>query len=320
MWSVGSKKVIKKAIALGGGGARGLAHIGVLKVLEENDIKFDYIAGTSMGSIIGALYAVGQKPEVIEKTLKNYFFNILFSKMNMQKIQDENQVTSARSLIRKAREFVKYGSQEGGNSFLSHSLLEDMINTVIPDINIEDTLIPFACVATDITNGREKIFIKGPIRKIVLASASIPGVFPPVNIDNVWYTDGAHVNVTPVSVAKILGADFIIASDVKSKLKTLDSLPTNSRDIMNRCNFIANYLFYETLIKEADVVIEPNIKQISWSEFNKFNLMVHEGEKETKLQLGKIKNLIKKSNNPINKCKKAVRNLFYKKDLKAAVL
>ena len=162
--------MIKKAVALGGGGARGLAHIGVLKVLEQNGIKFDCIAGTSMGSIIGALYAVGQKPEKIEKTLKNYFFNILFSKMNMQKIQDENRVSSARSLIRKAREFVKYGSQEGGNAFLSHSMLEDMINTIIPDIDISETLIPFACVATDITNGREKIFTKGSLRRLVLAS------------------------------------------------------------------------------------------------------------------------------------------------------
>lgn len=312
--------MIKKAIALGGGGARGLAHIGVLKVLEENGIKFNFVAGTSMGSIIGALYAVGQTPQVIEKTLKNYFFNIMFSKMNMQKMQDESQVTSARSLIRKAREFVKYGSQEGGNSFLSHSMLEDMINTIIPDIDISDTKIPFACVATDITNGKEKIFTKGPLRKIVLASASIPGVFPPVNIDNVWYTDGAHVNVTPVSVAKILGADFIIASDVKSKLKTLDTLPTNSRDIMNRCNFIANYLFYEILIKEADVVIEPNVKQISWSEFNKFNLMVHEGEKEAKVQLKKIKELISNLNNPINKCKRAFKKFFKEKSLKAAIL
>lgn len=312
--------MIKKAIALGGGGARGLAHIGVLKVLEENNIKFDYVAGTSMGSIIGALYAVGQTPQVIEKTLKNYFFNIMFSKMNIQKMQDDSQVTSARSLIRKAREFVKYGSQEGGNSFLSHSMLEDMINTIIPDIDISDTKIPFACVATDITNGKEKIFTKGSLRKIVLASASIPGVFPPVNIDNVWYTDGAHVNVTPVSVAKFLGADFVIASDVKSKLKTLDTLPANSRDIMNRCNFIANYLFYEILIKEADIVIEPNVKQISWSEFNKFNLMVHEGEKEAKAQLKKIKEAIANLNNPINKCKRALKKIFREKSLKAAIL
>ncbi|MBQ2219302.1 MAG: patatin-like phospholipase family protein, partial [Elusimicrobia bacterium] len=114
---------MKTVIALGGGGARALAHIGVLKVLEANNIKFDYITGTSMGSVIGCLYAVGEKPEIIEKTLKDYFFNKLFSKMNMQKMQDENQVTSARSLIRKAREFVKYGSQEGGSSFLSHSIL-----------------------------------------------------------------------------------------------------------------------------------------------------------------------------------------------------
>ncbi len=280
---------MKKAIALGGGGARALAHVGVLKILEQNNITFDYVAGTSMGSIIGALYAVGQDADRIEKTLKNYFFNIMFSKLNMQKMQDESQTASARSLIRKAREFVKYGSQEGGSSFLSHSMLEEMINSIIPDIDISETKIPFACVATDITNGKEKVFTNGSLRRIVLASASIPGVFPPVNIDNIWYTDGAHVNVTPVSVAKNFGAEFVIASDVKSKLKTLESLPTNSKDIMNRCNFIANYLFYEILIKDASVVIEPNVKQISWSEFNKFNLMVSEGKKAAEAKLEEIK-------------------------------
>jgi len=312
---------MKTAIALGGGGARALAHIGVLKVLESNNIKFDYITGTSMGSIIGALYAIEQKPAEIEKTLKDYFFNKLFSKMNMQKMQDENQVTSARSLIRKAREFVKYGSQEGGSSFLSHSILEDLVDTVVPDMDISETNIPFACVATDITNGKEKIFTKGPLRKIVLASASIPGVFPPVNIDNVWYTDGAHVNVTPVSVAKMFGADFVLASDVKSKLKTLETLPTNAKDIMNRCNFIASHLFYEILIKQADVIIEPNIKQISWSEFNKFNLMVNEGKKATESKIAEIKNKLKKYNTPTAKCKRFIKKIFKHddKNLKAAL-
>lgn len=311
---------MKTAIALGGGGARALAHIGVLKVLEQNNIKFDYITGTSMGSVIGALCAIGQDAQTIEHNLKHYFFNVMFSKMNMQKMQDDRQLASARSLIRKAREFVKYGSQEGGNSFLSHSMLEEMINSIIPDINIEDTKIPLACVATDITNGKEKIFTKGPLRKIVLASASIPGVFPPVNIDNVWYTDGAHVNVTPVTVAKMFGADFVLASDVKSKLKVLETLPTNSKDIMNRCNFIANYLFYEILIKDADVVIEPNIKQISWSEFNKFNLMVSEGKKATESKLDEIKSKIKKYNSPKEKCKRFIKTILKQNSgLKAAL-
>jgi hypothetical protein len=80
-----------------------------------------------------------------------------------------------------------------------------------------------------------------------------------------------------------------LASDVKSKLKTLETLPTNSKDIMNRCNFIANYLFYEIPIKDADVVVEPNVKQISWSEFNKFNLMVSEGRKATEIKMEEIK-------------------------------
>lgn len=311
---------MKKAIALGGGGARGLAHLGILKVFEENDIKFDLIAGTSMGSVIGALYAIEQDVDKIQKILKDYLFNKMFSKLNMEKLQGDSQAASAKSLIRKAREFVKYGASNEANSFFANSMLEDMINTIIPDIDMKDTKIPLACVATDITNGKEKIFTKGALRKIVLASTSIPGVFPPVNIDGIWYTDGAHVNVTPVSVARLMGADFIIGSDVKSKLKTLDVVPVNSRDIMNRCNFIANHLFYEILIKEANVVLEPNIKQISWSEFNKFNLMVNEGEKEAKSKLSIIKQEINKLNSPVSKCKRLFRKFLISKDnLKAAV-
>jgi NTE family protein len=311
---------MKKAIALGGGGARGLAHLGVLKVLEENDIRFDMIAGTSMGSVIGALYAIEQNVDKIQKILKDYLFNTMFSKMNMEKLQGDSESVSAKSLIRKAREFVKYGTSNDGNSFFVNSMLEDMINTIIPDIDMKDTKIPLACVATDITNGKEKIFTKGSLRKIVLASTSIPGVFPPVNIDGIWYTDGAHVNVTPVSVARLMGADFIIGSDVKSKLKTLDVVPVNSRDIMNRCNFIANHLFYEMLIKEADVVLEPNIKQISWSEFNKFNLMVNEGAKEAKSKLLLIKQEMSKLNSPVSKCKRLFKNFLTSKDnLKVAI-
>ncbi|MDD5021023.1 MAG: patatin-like phospholipase family protein [Endomicrobiaceae bacterium] len=311
---------MKKAIALGGGGARGLAHLGILKVFEENDIKFDMIAGTSMGSVIGALYAIEQNVDKIQKTLKDYLFNKMFSKLNMEKLQGDSESTSAKSLIRKAREFVKYGASNESNSFFVNSMLEDMINTIIPDIDIKDTKIPLACVATDITNGKEKIFTKGSLRKIVLASTSIPGVFPPVNIDGIWYTDGAHVNVTPVSVARLMGADFVIGSDVKSKLKTLDVVPVNSRDIMNRCNFIANHLFYEILIKEANVVLEPNIKQISWSEFNKFNLMVNEGEKEAKSKLSIIKQEINKLNSPISQCKRLFKKFLFSKDnLRAAI-
>lgn len=311
---------MKKAIALGGGGARGLAHLGILKVFEENNIKFDIIAGTSMGSVIGALYAIEQDVDKIQKILKDYLFNKMFSKMNMEKLQGDSQSTSAKSLIRKAREFVKYGASNEANSFFANSMLEDMINTIIPDIDMQDTKIPLACVATDITNGKEKIFTKGSLRKIVLASTSIPGVFPPVNIDGIWYTDGAHVNVTPVSVARLMGADFVIGSDVKSKLKTLDVVPVNSRDIMNRCNFIANHLFYEILIKEANVVLEPNIKQISWSEFNKFNLMVNEGEKEAKSKLSIIKQEINKLNSPVSKCKRLFKKILTSRDnLKVAI-
>lgn len=246
-----------------------------------------------MDAIIGALYAIEPSFKKVEEILKDYIFNTMFSKINMKKMQDDSKVSSTRNFIRMAKEAVKYGSNED-NSFLSNSIFEKMINTIIPNINIEDTKIPFACIATDITNGKEKVFTKDAIRKRVLASASLPGIFPPVNIDNIYYTDGAFVNVTPVTATKIFKPDFIIASDVIGELKVLEVIPTNSKSIINRCNFISNHLLYKELTKDVDMLIKPNIKQTSWTEFNKFYLMICECKKVTE---NKIKELKKKINN-----------------------
>ena len=284
---------MKIALALSGGGARALAHIGVLEILEKNNIKIDCITGTSMGAIIGALYAINTSCKNVEKILKDYIFNVMFSKMNIKKMQDDSKVSSTRNFIRRAKEAVKYGSQED-NSFISNSMFKEMIDTILPNINIEDTKIPFACVATDITNGTEKVFTKGTIRTRVLASASLPGIFPPVNIDNIYYTDGAFVNVTPVTATKIFKPDFVIASDVIGELKILEAIPTNSKSIINRCNSISNHLLYKELTKDVDMLINPNVKQTSWTEFNKFDLMVYEGKKATK---NKITELNQKLNN-----------------------
>ncbi len=255
---------MKIALALSGGGARALAHIGVLEVLEQNNIKIDCITGTSMGAIIGALYAIEPSCEKIKTILKDYIFNVMFSKMNMKKMQDAGNVSSTINF-------------------------EDMINAIIPDIKIEDTKIPFACVATDITNGKEKFFIKDFIRKRVLASASLPGIFPPVNIDNVYYADGLYVNVTPVTATKIFNPDFIIALDVIGELKKMEVLPVNSKDIISRCNIISGNLLYKEQIKDVDVMIRPNIQQTSWTEFNKFDFLVCEGKKAGEQNIREIK-------------------------------
>ena len=122
----------------------------------------------------------------------------------------------------------------------------------------------------------------------------MPGIFPPVNIDNIYYTDGAFVNVTPVTATKIFKPDFVIASDVIGELKILEDIPTNSKSIINRCNSISNHLLYKELTKNVDMLIKPNVKQTSWTEFNKFDLMVYEGKKATK---NKITELNQKLNN-----------------------
>jgi len=174
----------KIGLALGAGGPRGLAHIGVLKVLEKNGISIDCVAGTSMGSLIGAIYAAGIEITRLEEIALN---------MDLKQIAVMFTPTIPRSGLiegKRVREFIK--------SFVS-------------DANIEDLKIPFAAVATDIETGEEIVINKGSVAEAVRASISIPGIFTPVRLGDRFLVDGGLVNPVPVSVVAQMGVDAIIA-------------------------------------------------------------------------------------------------------------
>ncbi|MHB9155317.1 MAG: patatin-like phospholipase family protein [Endomicrobiales bacterium] len=272
----------KIGIALGGGGARGLSYVGALRVFEKQRLPFYCITGTSMGAIIGACYAVHRDVSVVEALVKKALSNALFSHMKFSILKDDEVPASKKTLIRRARDFIKFGFmhlvEETSNSLFELTKLEEIINGFLPDIDIAELKIPFACVATDLTNGREKIFTGGPLRRCVLASASIPGIFPPVLIDGIHYNDGGAVSVTPVKAARLLGAEFIVAVDVKSRVERWDRME-KARDIISRCNYITGSLLNDIHLKGADIVIEPGIKHLHWAEFDRVAVMIEEGEK-----------------------------------------
>lgn len=281
----------KTGLVLGGGGARGLSHVGVLKVLEKNGVKADCVAGTSMGAIIGACYAACADAGEVESRVRKALSGTFFSKMKFN-ILREKTPREKKTIFSKAQDFIKYGYlhivEETKYSLLAIDSLEKIISELLPDADIRDLKLPFACVATDLTNGRGKIFTEGPLRARVLASSSIPGVFPPVSIDGVYYSDGGAVSVTPVPAAKLLGADFTIAVDVKSKIIHWEK-PEMAKEIISRCNYITGVLLNDIQIKEADAVISPAVKYMHWSEFDKLDFMIHEGEKAASAKLLEIK-------------------------------
>ncbi len=177
------KKRPTVGIALSGGSARGLAHIGILEVLEENSIPIDYIAGTSMGALIGALYSSGIPPKRIKE---------FFSEINWQSIADLEIPKDGLIKGKRAEEYL--ASEIGNKSF-------GQLN------------IPLAVVAADIKTGSEVIFDKGDVAEAVHASAAIPVIFSPVKIKNMELVDGGIVNPAPVDIVKKMGADIVIGID-----------------------------------------------------------------------------------------------------------
>ena len=177
----------KVGLALGSGAARGLAHIGVLKVLEENKIPIDFIAGTSMGALIGATYAAGLDIEQIEEIACNTDWKLT------------------------ARLFLPTLPRSG---FVEGKRIKDFLKALMGDSNIDTLKVPFAVVATDLLTGEEIVIHKGSLVEAVRASISIPVIFTPVRHQNRFLVDGGLVNPVPTSVAAKMGVDVIIAVNV----------------------------------------------------------------------------------------------------------
>jgi len=288
----------KTALVLGGGGARGLSHIGVLNVLQKENIPIDMIVGTSMGSIIGACYAVNPNAKEVEANVRKALAGSAFANMKLDTFQHKSD--EKRNIFDKAQEFIKYGyiqiAEHTKYAILGIEKLEEIIHSLVPDIDIRETKIPFSCVATDLTNGDEKVFNRGSLRQCVLASSSIPGVFPPIEIDSIYYSDGGSANVTPVSTARNRGAGLIIACDVKSKIVRWSTKPEKAIDIITRSNYITGVMLNNLIIRDADVLMMPDVKYLHWYDFDKINFIITEGEKAAALAIPKIKAKIEMSN------------------------
>lgn len=187
----------KLGLALGAGGARGVAHIGFLKALEDNGIKPSYISGSSMGSIIGACYAMGITPAYMIKI-----------------------VTSLRSrdILDLSPTALKNGT------LLKSKKMADILTRYLGDTEFEDLHLPFSCVGTDIISGNKVVFSQGRVATAIQASSSIPLVFAPVAYDNMLVADGGLVTRVPVEEVKNMGADVVVAVDVLGPLREIDEI------------------------------------------------------------------------------------------------
>ena len=260
----------KKSIglALGGGAARGIAHVGVLKVLERKGILPQMIAGTSMGALVGALYAKDLDADRLEQ------YAMGWSRWKVAQLLDP--ALSRTGLIKGKK-------------------AEDILDSHLGEVTFSDLKVPFACVATDIETGGEVVIREGLVAKAVRASISIPGIFVPVERDGKFLVDGGLVNPVPVSIVKEMGADFVIAVDASSDpmgrigQQSEEARGLNIFAVLMQVVHIASHLVLRASLEGADLVIEPDVGYIGTTDFHLASECISEGLQAAERTLSTLK-------------------------------
>ena len=248
------------ALALGGGGAKGFAHIGVIKVLESHGIKPKIVTGTSAGSFVGSLYASGKSPYQLQHIALTF------------KESDIRDLTLNRQ------------------GFIAGQKLQDFVNQHVANKPIEKFPIRFAAVATRLDNGRKADFIKGNAGQAVRASCSIPNVFVPATIGGTQYVDGGLVSPIPVQTAKAMGADLVIAVDISAR--PTGNQPVSMWGLLDQTLNIMGQQSIHQELAQANIVIQPKVGHIGTLDLKASNQTILEGEKAAQLQVKAIQQAI----------------------------
>lgn len=278
---LGRKKV---AVVLSGGGAKGVAHIGALKVIEEAGIPIDIITGTSMGSIVGGLYSIGYRADALDSIVRTQDWNTLLldrEDLSLQRIAErEKQNTymiSTGITLRKNKGLSATGGIIKGKNL--HALFERLTSGYSDSIDFNTLPIPFACVATDMVTFTEYVFHSGVLPQAMRASMAIPAVFTPVRIDGKVLVDGGMRNNFPTDVAREMGADIIIGVAVPDEDKTAEDLGSTT-SILKRIVDYNTKNKYDDNVKITDLYIPVNTHNYSAASFNSaaIDTLIHRGE------------------------------------------
>jgi NTE family protein len=284
----------KMGLALGGGGARGFCHVGVLKVLEEEGIEVDVIAGTSAGALIGGAYASGLSPEEIARRIETYIQSPEFRSSTLREM-GLSMGTSEKSVWEKTRDAIRQ-KYLLASAFFKPSILplkdfEALIRHFIPDIDVRETRIPFHAVATDLITGRRIAITEGSLRQAVLASCAVPGAVDPIRIGPWLLADGGITSLVPVLTVREAGADAVIAVVVDREKSVAKEFGTAS-EIVYRAGDITSDNLEAVELRQADVIIRPKIGDLHWSDFTRAKTMIRAGEEAAGLALGNIREAI----------------------------
>lgn len=271
---------IKVGLVLSGGGAKGLAHIGVLKVIDSLGIKVDYIGGTSMGAVVGGLYASGYKGKQLDSIFRVLDFNHLINdftprgdKTYYSKINDDKYVVELPIDDFKLK--LPKSISKGQNVY---NLLTSLTHHVSQINDFNALPIPFLCIGTNIETGKPYVFESGNLARAITASASLPSLYKPVEIEGKLYTDGGVVNNYPINEIKNKDVDFIIGVDVQYSLVSKDDIDSFG-DLMLQINNYRSSVEMDSKKKLANIYIKPKVSDFSILSFDDGLEIINAGEK-----------------------------------------
>ena len=276
-------------LALGGGGSRGVAHIGALQALHSSGISPDIIAGTSSGSTIGAMYAATLDPFWIENRFREFMETDLFFKFRSGSLMDgRNEETFLEKVTTKVKQHYMVALGLNKSFVAKREVIKKAVNFLVPCNAFSELKIPMEIVAVDIQSGEEIIYHEGDLKESIIQSSSIPGFFEPTLKDEKIIVDGGVSSPIPIETLKNK-VSIIMAVDITNNmLKPLKS--PNMIEIMRRSDIITSLKLKAKLSSEADILVKPDVAGIHWSDFENFNKLLYSGKSAMEKILNRMKN------------------------------
>jgi NTE family protein len=281
----------KVGLALGGGAARGLAHLGVIRALVKAEIPINIISGTSIGAMVAAIYAANPDIDAAIKTISAYIDSPDFDRTRLELIKESS--LEPKNYFGTLKKYVKSGlffaASIRQSSFISEATFKQNLEKILPKGNIEDCTVKLGLVTMNLDLAKEEVFTSGNIIQRVMASCAIPGIFPPICIENSHYVDGSWINPIPVSIAKQLGAKFVIAVDVAPGMAKSQK-EMNGFEVTLRAAEGSRNCLKGLRLANADIVLNIDLTDIHWADFSQLKKCLEQGEQTIQKKIGVIKN------------------------------
>jgi len=281
---------MKLGIALGGGGAKGLAHIGVLEVLEENGIKPQCVAGTSIGSVVGAIYCLNGSAKGLREKAGKMIQSDEFKNFRVEEFYTEDKSVFERFKKELFEKFY-FGRLLFKRSHIKTEVTKKLFADLFGNKAFNNCKIKFSCNALDIQSGEEVTFTQGLIADAVWASCAIPGIIPPFVQENRIFVDGGVIDNIPVAPVKKMGATIVLAVYLGGRPR-FKGVPDTGFRINQRALSFMKYHLDQRVLSLADVIINPEVDQFHWADFSSIDVLIQKGREATARKLREVKSTL----------------------------